>query len=239
MAIISTFPGKAKPKLQSKTATPSTSQQFVTPDAAYEGLDKVTVKAIKTQNKVVFGRDYYNTESVTADSDYFLNSVNFYNIGRAPVETEGTNQKYQIKLPWSQSFYGNPIKNLAGVTVTMDAFPIGNVGEDEYGNNIILSDGNNMCITGFTWKSKRKSSFDRNTELIAVHGFKRIGNSDYPIAFQYWTNWASVNMDLTYDNTHIIISISNETSDSKKYCFATSASIEYIYHGFLNNSIVT
>ncbi len=46
MAIISTFPGKAKPKLQSKTATPSTSQQFVTPDAAYEGLDKVTIDPI-------------------------------------------------------------------------------------------------------------------------------------------------------------------------------------------------
>lgn len=196
-------------------------------------------KKAKLQSKTVYGRYNYSYEDVTADSGYFLSGVNFCNIGRCPMPLEGTNQAYQIKLPWVQASFGNPIKNLAGVTVIMDGFTIGSVGEDEYGNDIYLTDGINMCITGFTWKNRGKSSFDRNTELIAVHGFKRIDNSDYPIAFQYWTNWASVNMDLTYDNTHIIISISNETSDSKKYRFATSAQIEYLYHGFFNNSIVT
>ncbi len=51
MAIISAFPGKAKPKLQSKTVSPSTSQQTVSPDSGYEGLSGVTVNAMKLQSK--------------------------------------------------------------------------------------------------------------------------------------------------------------------------------------------
>lgn len=68
MAIISTFPGKAKPKLQSKTATPSTSQQIVTPDAAYEGLDKVTINAMKLQSKSVSPST--SAKTVYPDSSY-------------------------------------------------------------------------------------------------------------------------------------------------------------------------
>lgn len=34
------------PRLQSKTATPSTSQQVIQPDAGYDGLEKVTISAV-------------------------------------------------------------------------------------------------------------------------------------------------------------------------------------------------
>ncbi len=41
------------PKLQTKTVTPTTSQQIITPDTGYEGLEKIVVNAPALQDKTV------------------------------------------------------------------------------------------------------------------------------------------------------------------------------------------
>lgn len=41
------------PKLQTKTVTPTTSQQIITPDTGYEGLEKIIVNAPALQDKTV------------------------------------------------------------------------------------------------------------------------------------------------------------------------------------------
>ena len=53
MAIISSFPGKSKPKLQEKPVTLSTSEQIITPDSGYDGLSQVIIPGVMQYKKII------------------------------------------------------------------------------------------------------------------------------------------------------------------------------------------
>ena len=53
---------------QSKTVSPTASQQTITADSGYDGLSSVVVRAVSNQNKSVTPTT--STQSVTADSGY-------------------------------------------------------------------------------------------------------------------------------------------------------------------------
>ena len=64
---------QSSPTLQSKTVSPTTSQQSVTPDSGYDGLSSVTVNAIQTQTKTASPST--TSQSITPDSGKYLSKV--------------------------------------------------------------------------------------------------------------------------------------------------------------------
>lgn len=72
-----------KPTLQTKTVTPSTSQQTVAPDFGYDGLENVTVDAIPSE--------YIVTNDATANAADILNSKTAYVDGNKVTGTMANN----------------------------------------------------------------------------------------------------------------------------------------------------
>ena len=74
--------GKA-PTLQSKSVTPGTSAQTVTPDSGYDGLSQVTVGAVQVQEKSVTPGT--SAQTVTPDAGKYLSKVTVGAVAREPV----------------------------------------------------------------------------------------------------------------------------------------------------------
>lgn len=71
------------PTLQSKSVTPGTSAQTVTPDSGYDGLSQVTVGAVQVQEKTVTPGT--SAQTVTPDAGKYLSKVTVEAVAGAPV----------------------------------------------------------------------------------------------------------------------------------------------------------
>lgn len=71
------------PTLQSKSVTPGTSAQTVTPDSGYDGLSQVTVGAVQVQEKSVTPGT--SAQTVTPDAGKYLSKVTVGAVAGAPV----------------------------------------------------------------------------------------------------------------------------------------------------------
>ena len=71
------------PTLQSKTVTPGTSAQTVTPDSGYDGLSQVTVGAVQVQEKTVTPGT--SAQTVTPDAGKYLSKVTVGAVASEPV----------------------------------------------------------------------------------------------------------------------------------------------------------
>lgn len=98
------------PTLQSKSVTPSTSQQTVTADSGYDGLSSVTVGAIPSQYIVPSGTKSI-TENGTVDvSAYASASVNVptggaTNFVHGEFTTQGSDGAQSVTIPYTGSGY--------------------------------------------------------------------------------------------------------------------------------------
>lgn len=71
------------PTLQSKTVTPGTSAQTVTPDSGYDGLSQVTVGAVQVQEKTVTPST--SVQTITPDAGKYLSKVTVEAVAGEPV----------------------------------------------------------------------------------------------------------------------------------------------------------
>lgn len=62
-------------KLQTKTVSPSTSQQTIIPDSGYEGLSSVTVNAIQTETKTVALSMASGNQVITPSTNKYLTNI--------------------------------------------------------------------------------------------------------------------------------------------------------------------
>lgn len=68
--------GEAAPVLQSKTVTPTTSEQTVTPDSGYDGLEKVTVGAMPVATQATPSITVSDNGLITASAEQAAGYVN-------------------------------------------------------------------------------------------------------------------------------------------------------------------
>lgn len=86
--------GGGSPTLQSKTATPTTSQQVIQPDNGYDGLSQVTVNAIPSQYIVPSGN-----KAITANG----NNIDVAEYATVSVNVSGSSKNVQVAQSTSRA----------------------------------------------------------------------------------------------------------------------------------------
>lgn len=111
---------KTDPVLQSKTVTPSTSQQSVTPDSGYDGLDKVTVEAMPTATQATPAITVDNNGLITASAEQ---SAGYVAAGTKSATKQMTTQAAKTVTPGTadQTAVAAGVYTTGAVTVKGDA----------------------------------------------------------------------------------------------------------------------
>lgn len=157
---IAAIPQGSAPALQSKTATPSTSQQVIQPDAGYDGLDKVTISAIQTQTKSATPTT--SAQNITPDTGKYLTQVS---VAAVTAAIDSNIQAGNIKSGVSILGVAGTYSGGGGATLTPTAgdYPVVGNGGLGGGGSSLTSTGISVTIpvTGtyrFKWCAFRRNN---------------------------------------------------------------------------------
>lgn len=147
------------PVLQSKTATPSTSQQVIQPDAGYDGLEKLTISAIQTQTKSATPTT--SAQNITPDAGKYLTQVSVAAVTAAiDADIVAGNIKSGVNILGVTGTYSG-----GGATLTPTAgdYPVVGDGNLGGGGSALTSTGVSVTIpvTGtyrFKWCAFRRNN---------------------------------------------------------------------------------
>lgn len=105
--------GSSSPTLQTKTVTPTTSSQSVTPDSGYDGLSKVTVNAIPSNYIVPSG-----TKTITSNGTYDVTSYASATVNIASGSSNNNCEAYIVDA-------SNPVVNFNTTSGTIKVYGYG------------------------------------------------------------------------------------------------------------------
>ena len=112
MKVTGTLEEASDPVLQSKTVSPSTSQQTVTPDSGYDGLSQVTVNAMPTATLATPSISVNANGTITAS--LYQNNSGYVTAGSSKTKTATLSSAYDSDFIASNIKKGVTIFGLAG-----------------------------------------------------------------------------------------------------------------------------
>lgn len=154
-AIVGTHECGGSPTLQSKTATPSESQQTVLPDDGYDGLSQVTVSAVSSTyvGTGITRRTSTNLTAsgatVTAPAGYYAEAASkavATGTAGTPSATKGTVSNHSVEITPTVT---NTTGYITGGTKTGTAITV-TASELESGTKSITSNGTGIDVTGYS-----------------------------------------------------------------------------------------
>lgn len=179
----------SEPVLQSKTVTPTTSQQYVTPDSNYDGLSKVTVNAIPSTYIQPSG-----TKTITTNGTHDVKSYASATVNVAGEDVTAETNTYTSEL-------ADLVTQISALETALEGKTAGGSGD---GVSVETCNVSLICDTGNTnWYYIDESMTGKSCKGSA--SIRVLANTFIFAYYTFGTSIVSGNCEIVVSNTAISI----------------------------------